>query len=1046
MQINTTSLSVWKLAALAVFAPSAWAALQVTSSCPVPSATVNQPYNFQITFTGAIGQVFFTQSGLPAGLGISSSGAITGTAFESGIFQFSIQLVDSSDQQASFNCNLAVAGGITITAACPAPTAVLGVPYSFAISATGSNLSWEMGQMQLPPGLTFDDLTGTFSGTPTDVGIFPIDVFVFNTSSNTSHYRCQLAINPFKITAPCPAPGGMVGASYSFPISVIGTQSLTWTLLAGSLPPGLSLNSTNGAITGIPTTPGTYPFSVIVQPAGTLAAGFSDTYSCSIVISSNALTITTSCPITSLPAALSAAGGTGRYFFSVQGALPAGVQVNSQGTMLIGSLPREPGTYPFTLVVSDGQLTAQKPCGIVVSPPPLQITSGCAAFPIAQGSPASFTLSATGGPDSNYVWSIIGNLPAGLRLSGNVISGTPTAPPGRYDFTVQVASGTSTASVPCSIVISDPALHITSGCPGNGNVGTPYGPFKLTAEGGLGPGTYRFFVSGNLPSGVTLAGDTISGTPDTAGRYIFTINVTSGQQTVSLASCVVAIAAPSIQITGNCPGSPVPVGTPVSIPLTVSGGKAPYRFSFSGPAWLSVSNSAISGTPGASDSGQSAIAVTVTDADGATATFRCSITVSPAPLQLTGACPAPFITPGSAVSYPFTVSGGAPPYKWSISGDAGLSLSSDQGATNTVAGTVPATNGLYSFTISVTDSANSTPVTRKCTLEVAFPPLLINGTCPAKTLDLPLSVSIPLSATGGKAPYSWEYSGPSWMGLNGTSGSSVILSSTGTPDAPGAFSFTVTLSDSTNSVHTILLCTSTINVPPAPPVSITGFTSSGSLLQPVNGGLSVSPAPLLPLTGVVQLSFIPNAFGVTDNPQVVFAGGGRTASFTIAAGQTNVSLPAVQQGTVAGTIHLEIVSLKQGNVDVLTTPHPSFDLVVPRLAPAIDATQISFANETANGFDVIISGFSTPRDVKSVVLSFSASPGATLNGSTSFTVDVSSLFSQYYSSAASQLAGSMFQNLDIPISVNGDKTAIGAVSVIVVNSVGNSTSVSKSRP
>lgn len=1045
MRMIARPKGILKLAALLAFAPAAWAQLTVTAPCPAPTAAVNQPYFFQITYTGAVGSVSFVPSGLPPGMDINGTGTILGSPSQGGVYPITVLLTDSAGHTATYSCNIVVNGPVTITAPCPAPTGTLGVFYSFTISATGQGLVWDLGSTILPQGLSFNSQTGVISGTPTQTGTFPISVNVIDQSDNVAVYTCQIVINPLTITAPCPAPGGMVGVPYSFAITAAGPGPFSWNLLTGSFPPGLSINSSTGVISGIPTAAGNYPFSVRVSPIG--FASFSGaTYTCSITISPQSLSITTACPITALPVSLTATGGTGNYSFSITGSLPPGMSFN--GRTLTGSLPTDAGTYPFTIVVNDGQQTAQKPCSVVVNPPPLQIISGCPGSSFAQGSPMSFTLTAINGTD--YVWSIIGNLPAGLRLSGNVISGTPTAAPGKYDFTVQVTSGSATASAPCSIVITDPQLHFTTSCPGNGNVGTPYGPFVLAATGGSGAGTYKYAVSGNLPSGVSLSVDTIAGIPDTAGTYLFTLYVSSGRQTVSLPPCSVAIAPPSLSITGSCPGSPVPAGTPVSIPLTVAGGKGPYKYTLSGPSWLAVNtsgaNPVLFGTPAPGDRGDSAILVTVTDSNQATATFRCSISVTSAPLQIGGACPANRIAAGATLSIPVTATGGVPPYKWALAGDSGLSLSSDQGSATNIAGSAPSSPGSYSFTLTLNDSANSTPATLACPLNVQLPPLQITGSCPPSTLDLPLTLAIPLAASGGKAPYTWKLSGPAWIGLSSATGTSVTVASTATPDAPGPFSLSVTLSDSANSTPATLACNSSINSPQAPAVTISGFTSTASLLQPVSGGLRVSAPPLLPLTGVVQLSFIPNAFGLSDNPQVVFAGGGRTAQFSIAPGQSSFSLPDVQQGTVAGTIHLEIVTLKQGNVDVLTTPHPSVDLVIPRLPPTLQATDVTFANETATGFDVVISGFSTPRDVKSVVLTFAASNGASLNGTTSFTVDVSSLFTQYYSSTASQLVGSMFQNLVVPVSINGDKTAIGSVTVTVVNSAGNSAPITKSRP
>jgi hypothetical protein len=64
---------------------------------------------------------------------------------------------------------------------------------------------------------------------------------------------------------------GMVGVSYSDGLAASGgTQPYSWSLASGSLPPGLTLNSSTGAITGTPTTAGTSSFTaqVITVPNG----------------------------------------------------------------------------------------------------------------------------------------------------------------------------------------------------------------------------------------------------------------------------------------------------------------------------------------------------------------------------------------------------------------------------------------------------------------------------------------------------------------------------------------------------------------------------------------------------------------------------------------------------------------------------------------------------------------------------------------------------------------------------------------------------------
>ena len=64
------------------------------------------------------------------------------------------------------------------------------------------------------------------------------------------------------ITSAAPSATAVVGTPYSSTITASGTPSATYTVTSGALPSGLSLNSTTGAITGTPTAPGSYTFTV----------------------------------------------------------------------------------------------------------------------------------------------------------------------------------------------------------------------------------------------------------------------------------------------------------------------------------------------------------------------------------------------------------------------------------------------------------------------------------------------------------------------------------------------------------------------------------------------------------------------------------------------------------------------------------------------------------------------------------------------------------------------------------------------------------------
>ena len=81
---------------------------------------------------------------------------------------------------------------------------------------------------------------------------------------------CVVATPP-TITTTSPLPNGVINRTYSATLTATGgTAPLNWSIVSGSLPPGFnSLNSSTGAITGTPTTAGTFNFTVQVSDSGT---------------------------------------------------------------------------------------------------------------------------------------------------------------------------------------------------------------------------------------------------------------------------------------------------------------------------------------------------------------------------------------------------------------------------------------------------------------------------------------------------------------------------------------------------------------------------------------------------------------------------------------------------------------------------------------------------------------------------------------------------------------------------------------------------------
>jgi hypothetical protein len=257
-------------------------------------------------------------------------------------------------------------------------------------------------------------------------------------------------------------------------------------------------------------------------------------------------------------------------------------------------------------------------------------------------------------------------------------------------------------------------------------------------------------------------------------------------------------------------------GAAYNCTITVSGGKAPFKWTVSGlPSGLNFSVSAdtttltISGTaPQAAHAALRAsrlaeataaaapasVQVGLTDAKGRSATLSFTITFNSLAISTSSL---PNGTVGTAYTASVSATGGAPPYTWTITGlPTGLTAS---GAN--ISGT-PTQSGTFTITVKVTDSA-STPVSVQVTLSltIATPPPLAISTSSLASGTAGTAYTATITATGGVTPYSWTITGlPS--GITPTSGtpSATIF---GTTDSVGAFTVTAKVTDSESTPTTV---------------------------------------------------------------------------------------------------------------------------------------------------------------------------------------------------------------------------------------------------
>jgi large repetitive protein len=428
-------------------------------------------------------------------------------------------------------------------------------------------------------------------------------------------------------------PGGEVGVAYSNQLTVTGgTSPFTWSVSAGSLPPGLALGASTGLLSGTPTSAGTFSFTVKV----TDHAGLSATEPVTMTIvpgpSLNFPAPPTGWTRTVYLDTLTVSGGTSPFTWSVSsGSLPGGISLSADGNLT--GTPTATGTFSFTVKVTDanGQ-TATQATSITInagvsttfSPPPAAVV----------GAPYSFTLTATGGT-TPYTWSVnSGTLPPGITLSSaGVLAGTPTST-GTYSFSVNVIdknNGIATTSI--TLVVGN-GVGLTFGTPPTGQVGVAYTD-TLTATGGTTP--YTWSVSaGTLPAGITLNASTgvLSGTPTTGGTSNFTIKVTDATGGTASQATSITILAPGVTIAASASVASTTPGSTVgyTVKVTNSGQVALTGATFTDPLSgvlddASYNNDA-SATAGSVSFASPNLTWTGNLAVGASATVTFSVTVN----------------------------------------------------------------------------------------------------------------------------------------------------------------------------------------------------------------------------------------------------------------------------------------------------------------------------------------------------------------------------------------------------------------------------------
>lgn len=444
-----------------------------------------------------------------------------------------------------------------------------------------------------------------------------------------------------------------------------------------------------------------------------------------MTVFNNGLSLTNTTPLSSgtvgssLTIPLSAIGGNPPYTYSNPSSnLPAGLSVS--GATITGTPTTSGVSTGITLRVTDNAALHDdgvSPYSITINCPALNITSS-SVWPVAtKGQAYSLGLSATGGTGT-LTWGLSGQ-PSGLFINSStgLVSGTPTVfgsftPVPTVTDSCLPTGTVATQNASLTVNNNTGPLTLTVATPLTAGVVGTLQTIPLTATGGTPAYTYTN-PSSNLPTGLSISGATITGTPTTSGTYSnITLRVTDNLSATNDGSSPYSevITCPALSITSNSAWPAATKSQSYSLGLTASGGVGTRTWSATGlPTGLSINSSTglVSGTP--SVSGSFTPVPSVIDSclpTGTTASQNATLTVNSNALTLTVSSPLSAGTVGVPLTIPLSAIGGTPPYTYtnpSSNLPAGLSIS---GATITGTPTTPGNYG--SITLRVTDNVAAT--------------------------------------------------------------------------------------------------------------------------------------------------------------------------------------------------------------------------------------------------------------------------------------------------------------------------------------------------
>lgn len=251
------------------------------------------------------------------------------------------------------------------------------------VSAEGfeGTFTWSISEGTLPDGLTLNPSTGVVSGTPTsETSPTTVEIKitdengVFDTQTHTYEFAPEPTLSPASTTVTGQAGSAITPTS----VTLTGyTEPYSWSVSSGYLPAGLDLDTSNGIISGTPTSETQASLTISLVDANELTGTQTHTFDIAPepTVSPTSINISGEAGSAITPTSVTATGFTEPYSWEVtSGTLPDGLSLNPSTGVVSGTPSGEvDATVDITVIDADGRTGTQVQNYTVTQPSPIVV-------------------------------------------------------------------------------------------------------------------------------------------------------------------------------------------------------------------------------------------------------------------------------------------------------------------------------------------------------------------------------------------------------------------------------------------------------------------------------------------------------------------------------------------------------------------------------------------------------------------------------------------------------------------------------------------------